>query len=495
MHQQTPQACPFAIKAAAPVVGDPVAGASSAGLPTGIPTEPPQGLPVTEASFAELSKDMFSGIRGLHRQHGPIAALDDAGLRVVFLFDPQYNRQVLSDANTFHARFFGIRGPKRSSQRRLTCGLLAMNGEQHRRNRRMLKEPFGLKTIATYRPAIATLAREAAQELAPGRSVDMNAEMTRYMLRVTSSILFGLDEPKMAYELGEMIADWVAQLHDIGVGALAPDAGFTAGYEHLLTYAQELESRVMEMISRRRKDPGQANDVLSILVRMHDEQGGLSDEELVGQSCVLFGAAHMTTAHSLTWTLFLLAQHPSVMRELLEQLPPDEMDGEREVDPNSLLERVVRESMRVLPASAYSQRITSESVKVGPFDLAPGTPIVFTPLVTHHLAATFPEPERFLPDRWLTSKPSAYEYHPFGAGPRMCIGGPMAMEVIRTSLPILLRRFGMRVPAGSNISAEVRSTMLNPQYGMPMELLDPGQAEANPVQGNVNELCDMVEVA
>ncbi|QDU88296.1 Pentalenene oxygenase [Pirellulimonas nuda] len=459
------------------------------------PTESQGGLPVTEGSFADLSKDMFVGIRELHRRHGPIAALDDAGLRIIFLFDPQYNRQVLSDANTFHARFFGIRGPKRSSQRRLTCGLLAMNGEQHRRNRRMLKEPFGLKTIATYRPAIAALARQAADELAPGRSVDMNEEMTRYMLRVTSSILFGLDEPKMAYELGEMIANWVSQLHDIGVGALAPDAGFTAGYEHLLGYAQELEGRVMEMISRRRKDPGQANDVLSILVRMHDEQGGLSDEELVGQSCVLFGAAHMTTAHSLTWTLFLLAQHPSVLRELLGQLPPDEQAGDevREVDPSALLERVVRESMRVLPASAYSQRITSEFVRVGPFDLAPGTPIVFTPLVTHHLASTFPEPERFLPDRWLQAKPSAYEYHPFGAGPRMCIGGPMAMEVIRTSLPILLRRFGMRVPAGSDVSAEVRSTMLNPQYGMPMELLEPGAAQANPVRGNVNELVDLVE--
>ncbi len=451
------------------------------------------GLPVTEASFAELSRDMFTGIRELHRQHGPIAALDDAGLRIVFLFDPQYNRQVLSDANTFHARFFGIRGPKRSSQRRLTCGLLAMNGDQHRRNRRMLKEPFGLKTIATYRPAIAALARQAADELSPGRSIDMNEEMTRYMLRVTSSILFGLDEPELAYELGEMIANWVGQLHDIGVGALAPDAGFTAGYEGLLKYAEGLESRVMEMINHRRSAPGEANDVLSILVRMHDEQGGLSDEELVGQSCVLFGAAHMTTAHSLTWTLFLLSQHPAALQELLEKLPSDgdDPDEVREVDPSSLLERVVRESMRVLPASAYSQRITSEPVRVGPFDLAPGTPIVFTPLVTHHLASTFPEPERFLPDRWLTAKPSAYEYHPFGAGPRMCIGGPMAMEVIRTSLPIFLRRFGMRVRPGSNISAEVHSTMLNPKHGMPMDLLAPGSAEATPFTGNVRELVDI----
>ena len=74
------------------------------------------------------------------------------------------------------------------------------------------------------------------------------------------------------------------------------------------------------MIRRRRESEQPGRDVLSILVRMHDEEGGLSDEELVGQAAVLFGAAHMTTAHSLTWTLLLLAQHPSVMRQLWEEL-------------------------------------------------------------------------------------------------------------------------------------------------------------------------------
>jgi cytochrome P450 len=91
--------------------------------------------------LAEFSRDIATGLRQLHRTHGPIAALDDHGQRVVFLFHPEYNRQVLSDATTYQARFFGIRGPKRSSQRRVTCGLLAMNGQQHRRNRRLVKEP------------------------------------------------------------------------------------------------------------------------------------------------------------------------------------------------------------------------------------------------------------------------------------------------------------------------------------------------------------------
>ena len=90
--------------------------------------------PVTRVDLGEFSRDLLRGIRRLHHLHGPIAAIEDRGQRVVFLFSPEFNQQVLSDSERFHARFFAVRGPKYSAQRRLTCGLLAMNGEQHRRN-------------------------------------------------------------------------------------------------------------------------------------------------------------------------------------------------------------------------------------------------------------------------------------------------------------------------------------------------------------------------
>src|SRR3954470_3219630 len=84
-------------------------------------TAPPVGtLPLSRIDFAEFSRDLLGNFRRLHELHGPIAAIDDAGQRVVFLFSPEYNQQVLSDTERFHARFFAIRGPKRSAQRRIT---------------------------------------------------------------------------------------------------------------------------------------------------------------------------------------------------------------------------------------------------------------------------------------------------------------------------------------------------------------------------------------
>ncbi len=480
-------------------------------LATYNPTTAAAAEPVTRVDLGEFSRDMLHGIRQLHRTYGPIAAIEDRGQRVVFLFSPEFNQQVLSDTERFHARFFAVRGPKHSAQRRLTCGLLAMNGEQHRRNRRVVKEPFGLKAIGTYGEAIGRLTDELLANWRPGDVRDMAEEMRQFMLRVTSTILFGLNDQELAYRLGDMIARWVSLNQEVGPGALVPNDQFFDHYEELLHFAEELEADIRDMIRRRRESRQPGRDVLSILVRMHDEEGGLSDEELVGQAAVLFGAAHMTTAHSLTWTLLLLAQHPSVMRPLWEELRgagdwglgsgSDRGMGVLQADGSlpkgdelSLLDRVIKESMRLLPASAYSQRMNVVPVQLGPLFLPRGTGIVFTPLVTHHLPEIYAQPEKFLPDRWHTLRPSPYAYHPFGAGPRLCIGGPLATAIIRIALAKILSRFRLAVVPGANVGVHVESTMLVPTNGLLMEIqAADGKFESSPIIGNIHELVEFDE--
>jgi cytochrome P450 len=466
--------------------------------------------------LGEFSRDLLHEIRSLHAQFGPIGVIQDGGQRVAFLFSPELNQQVLSDTNRYQARFFAIRGPKNSAQRRLTGGLLSMNGQQHRRNRRLVKEPFSRRAISTYSETIVRLTDEMLDSWRPGEVRDIAEEMRRYMLQVTSTLLFGLDEPELALRLGDMIAEWVSMNDELGAGALVPNETFSRRYEELLAYAVKLEAEILRMIRRRRESQELGCDVLSILVRMHDDEGGLSDEELVGQAAVLFSAAHMTTAHSLSWTLFLLSEHPSVMDQLWDEWQRGEgqesMPGFDAVPEGaawgdadshggaeqslSLLERVIKESMRILPASAYSQRINVEAVQLGPYRLPRGSGIVFTPLVTQRLPEIYANPQQFLPDRWLTLRPSPYAYHPFGAGARMCIGGPLALVIMRVALRRILGRFRLSVVEGADVSAHVESTMLVPTHGVPMVIHEAdGQYRSVPVTGNIHELVDLVEVA
>ena len=337
--------------------------------------------------------------------------------------------------------------------------------------------------------------------------------MRQYMLRVTSTLLFGMDDPEAACRLGDMIARWVALNHQVGVGALVPNERFTDGYEELLGFAEELEAEVLGMIRRRRESREPGNDVLSILVRSHDEEGGLSDEELVGQAAVLFGAAHMTTAHSLTWTLLLLAQHPSIMRSnygtnrqrqrvrrIARIRNPQSAIRNRSVpfpkgDDLSLLDRVIKESMRLLPASAYSQRINTVAVQLGP--------LRFAARHRNRLYADHHAP-------FARSVPAAGEVHSRSlahvAAEPVCVSSVRRRAAVVHWCSAGDRRyphcaatnsvaFRLSVVPGSDVSAHIESTMLFPTHGVPMEIHPAdGKFASSPITGNLHELVDFDEV-
>ncbi|WP_010582668.1 cytochrome P450 [Schlesneria paludicola] len=454
-------------------------------------------LPVTQGRLLDFPDDPIACMRRLHAAHGSVCAMEEDGQRIYFVFGPEYNHQVLSDSNTFHSRFFAIRGGRNSSQRRLSSGLLSMNGDQHKRNRRMVMDAFMKKAILNYLPAIRIEVESMLSDWTPGNERDISRDMTDFMLRLTSSILFGLDQPQVAYKIGHMIDHWVHLNHEIGMGAFVSDPTIANRYGDLLAEANELEGQILGMIRMRKANPT-GRDALSMLINAHDAEGSISEEELVGQAALMFAAAHLTTAHSLTWTLFLLAQHPSVMNGLHQELTK-ELDGGfptlEQVERLSLTERVIKESMRILPASSYSQRITAVPVELGPFKLAPGAGIVFSQFITHHLPEIYSEPDTFQPDRWLTMAPSPYQYLPFGAGPRMCLGAPLAMLIMKATLPTILQRFKLTVVPNTEVSGKVISTMLGPTTSVMMRIEhQDGRFESQPVRGNIHQMVDLREI-
>jgi cytochrome P450 len=434
-------------------------------------------------------------MRRLYRAHGPIAAFEEDGQRLAFAFGPEYVQQVLSDPRTFHSQFFAIRGPKNSAQRHLTCGLLSMNGEVHKRHRRLVMGPFQKQAFAAQRDAVVGLADQLVREWKPGTVRDIFPDMTRYMLRVTSNLLFGFDRPALAYEIGSLIERWVRMNHEVGIGAFVSDKGISASYSRLLAVAEALEESIRAMIDYRRAD-ALGTDVLSQLIRAHDEAGnGMTDAELIGQTAILFGAAHLTTANTLTWTLFLLAQHPQVasalaaeLREVLSGAAPTL----EQLEHLPLLDRVIKESMRLLPASAYSQRLSAEPTDLGPLRLAKGTAVIFSQIITHHMPELFPAPQCFRPERWESIAPSPYVYFPFAAGPRKCVGAGLALMILKITLSAIVQRCHVSVEPGAAVNGNVTFTMLNPTSGMPLRIL-PATApfSAVAVAGNIHDLVDL----
>jgi len=455
--------------------------------------------PVTEGSFAEFTADPVACMRRLHATHGELAIMRDGTQHVVFVFGPRLNHAVLSDPQSYHARFFGIRGPRNSAQRRLTAGLLSMNEEQHKRQRRLLLSSFSRKAIDGYHARLVEATESMLLEWRAGETRDIHRDMTGLMLRITSTILFGFDQATLACEIGRMIERWVSLNHEIGIGALVPDDNFSHRYEELLALADELETALQKMIDLRRRDSAAGHDMLSILLRAHDDQGGLTDEELIGQACVLFGAAHLTSANTLSWTLLLLAQHPQVAAALIEELNAT-LDGRppalSDIDRLPQLDRVIKESMRVLPASSYSQRITMCPVELGPLRLPPRTPIVFSQFITHHMAELFENPDAFRPQRWIDLEPSPYAYFPFGAGPRLCLGSSLATMTFKVALPMILMRYRISCVPDSEINGLVQSTMLSPTTPLWLKIEQhDGTVESHPIRGNIHAMVKLAAPA
>jgi cytochrome P450 len=145
----------------------------------------------------------------------------------------------------------------------------------------------------------------------------------------------------------------------------------------------------------------------------------------------------------------------------------------------------------VLPPVVYSPRVNMAPTAFGPYQLAKGTMVVASHYITHHLPEIFPQPERFLPDRWLRTAPSPYAYMPFGAGSRMCVGAPFALLMLKIAVPVIVQRFRLSVEPGVRIDRHCTLT-LGPRPGIPVTVHEQDRRfSASAVQGNIHELVEL----
>lgn len=458
-------------------------------------------LPTINGRLRDFSDDPIACMRRLQKEAGNLVALKQDGQQIVIAIGAELNRQILTNGDHFHSQFFALRGPKNSAQRRLTSGLLSMNGQEHLQQRRLMKGAFEKRAIPGYSQMIANHAQDLLSDWQPGITRDISKDMTGLMLRISSSMLFGMKEPELALEIGGMMERWIKMNQEIGIVALVPDEDFYPRYQEMLTFAEKLEERILAMISSRSSNAASSShDVLSLLLRAKQAGAPMTESQMVGQAALVFGASQMTTAHTLTWTLFLLAQHPEVMQEVVDQIsdrpdsnlrigPPDAPTGIMPANSTSVLDRVIRESMRVLPASAYSQRVTHGSTELNRAPLPPNSLVIFSQFMTHRNEQLFPSSSEFRPDRWKRIRPTGYEYLPFGGGAKLCLGAPLAMSILNIVLPMTLQKAGLQVVPNTKVNGRVISTMFSPEPSLKMHLLAPGTiADTSPLSGNINAL-------
>jgi cytochrome P450 len=271
-------------------------------------------------------------------------------------------------------------------------------------------------------------------------------------------------------------------------------------YRRFLDLSREIDERTVALLADTRarvsaaKGGDVGRDMLSMLVAARDEDGSaLSEDEIIGHAGVIFAAGHETSTNALAWTLFLLATHPEVACDLVDELASVLRGGAPTVEELGrlpLLDAVVKESMRVLPPVPLHPRVVREDAELKGYFLPAKTEIFVSIFHIHHDAAIFDDPHRFRPERWSRIKPSPFEYNPFSAGPRMCIGAAFAMMEIKIALALLLQRFRVELLPGTTIDRRVAITMA-PRQGLRMRVrrADRGfHRGPRDVRGDIREL-------
>lgn len=397
------------------------------------------------------------------------------------------NRAVLSDMETFHSG--RVPGPDGAFQR-LSAGLFNMNGAKHTQQRRLMAPAFHKGRVEGWRDEMVARTVRTLDGWRPGETRDLLVEMQRLTFSVVTRVLFGIEPEDGTHALGARVLDIIARSMSPLLLATPDWPGFPT--RRLAAAAERVDADFRALVEARRAAGVDGGDVLSTLVATRDEDGGaLTDDELIGQIFLLFFAGHDTTRNALAWTLFLLAEHPPVADALA-----DELDGTLRGDAPTvehlgrlpLLDRVVKESLRLFPPAPFTARQVTRPVEVDGHALSAGSEIVLSYYHSHRDPDVFPEPARFRPERWERPAPSPFAYLPFGAGARQCIGAGFANLEIRVVLAILLQRFRPTVAPGARIDRQTR-IVISPHPGLPMVLRPRGERTAPAgVRGKVREM-------
>jgi cytochrome P450 family 110 len=348
--------------------------------------------------------------------------------------------------------------------------LLLLDGKRHIRERKMIMPPFHGERMREYGAAMRDAAVRRIEAWPRGKPFTMHTETQAITLDVILETVFGFEGKERArmseiltrfVDLGTSplgtlmllvlppdIVEKLLSTDSVRIGGL--DVARMLPWTPLVRAGKDVDESLYEILRQRREsaDTAKKNDVLSMLLSARDEHGKpMSDVELRDEMITLLLAGHETTATTLAWTVHFVLKHPEVQAKIVAEI--DRVRGDRPLSIDDIpkleyLDATIKESMRLLPIISLIGRRLQKPLRIGAWDLDRGDGAVGCIHLTHRNPAVWPNPERFEPERFLTRKPAAYEWFPFGGGTRRCVGMAFAMYEMRIVLAEIFSRCTLR---------------------------------------------------
>jgi cytochrome P450 len=440
-------------------------------IATPVPPGPRTRFP--GAHLLAFSRDLLGFVCRLKHDYGDVVAFRLGPERAVLLSHPEPLHTVL----VLQHRAFqkGRRGDV--STQWLGEGLLNSEGVRHQHQRRLLQPAFHRQRLAAYATVMTTHAARLSQAWQAGATLDMAPAMMRVTLAIAAQTLLDADVEAEASAIGQAITTLVQGSARVPLPLAPLVRRLPLPSQRRLRRAEAyLDTLISQLIDERRARGGATGDVLTMLIDARTEDGRpLSPRQIHDEALTLLLAGHETTALALSWTWYLLAQHPDVdaaMQAELQTVLGGRLPTAEDLPQLRYTRMVFTEALRLYPPAWLMTRRAREAVTIGDYRFAPGTFFLLSPYLAHHDARFFPEPEAFIPTRWaapLDAGPARYAYLPFGGGPRQCLGEGFAWMEGLLVLAALAQTWRMQLVPGPPVEPWGLVT-LRPKQGITLHL-------------------------
>lgn len=396
-------------------------------------------------------------LQEMQDQFGDVIALTKInGRKSLFINDADAIRKLLVRQ---HSRY--IKGPGFERVKMLLGnGLIVSDGETWRRSRRMIQPSFSRQNIhrliEIMTACTASRAKDWERIARAGGTLDVTQETNDFALELILRCIFGKDYDTLLMRNGENPFAFLSKESERNL--------------RIVLQVRESRELILDIIHHRRQEEVPAEyDFLSGYLAATDKEGkGFSNEELLDEIVTLIVAGYETSAGTLNWAWYLLAQNPdtaaALLREARHCLPDSTAVDEYALDAMTFTTSVLEETLRLYPPVWLFTRRALQADTVAGFSVAAGTDIYMSPYILHRTASYWPEPDQFQPGRFSPTdeqKKSDRPYFPFSLGPRRCLGEYFSFMEMKVHLGLLIQRFEMslvdEVPPGLDLGINLRS--------------------------------------
>ena len=419
-------------------------------------------------SLGPLNDNPLEYFSKVAHEYGDIAGVRVLNFRSIFINHPDIIEEVL----VTNARRYIKGRVLRANRHVFGEGLLTSEGEFWLRQRRLAQPAFHRARIASYAATMVEYTQRMLHGWRDGEERDAHQEMMRLTLQIVGKTLFDADVERDAQDVGKSME----LLLEIGANfrrtIFVPHWLPTPTNLRVKREVTQIEKILYRIIAERRASGRDAGDLLSMLLHAHDEDGSrMTDRQLRDETITLFLAGHETTASTLSWTWWLVAQNPAVEARLhaeLDAVLGDRMPSLDDMPKLVYAGHVITEGLRLYPPAWGMARLALEDHELAGYPVKKGMGVAMAQWVVHRDLRWYEAPEQFRPERWegdLAKRLPRFAYFPFGGGPRQCIGNAFALMEATLILATIAQKFRIRLVPRHPVTP-LASITLRPLHGI-----------------------------